>query len=319
MGGLIAGIAVSTLVSAISGYMGSKAQKEAYEKVANATAAERAEFKKAYDESFGPDSYNAQMQKLGSQAMQTYSDMVNDSAAWDKYVSGDKAYVAPEAFSFTQEDFTDDPSYKVRLQEGLDALSQNLVSAGYAGSGYAAKEMNNYAQDQASKEYSAAYGRAYDAYKDQRNFNFDTWKNEASQYYQNLTNRLSGLDSLSKSGAQASTAQANALNSLATNNANSIAQQTSAQAAADMAGTSQATSMLDALAKGVNMGVGLYASQAGSTAEPKARVNLGTTDEGLTASIIGNTQQDYSDMISRMYAGWSDSLTNPTNVNIVGS
>ena len=110
MGGLIAGIAVSTLVSAISGYMGAEAQKEAYDKIAQASAEERAEFQKAYDQAFGPNSYNAQMQSLGAQAGQQFYDKVNDNAAWDRYVSGEKAYTAPADFTFTEREFTDDPS-----------------------------------------------------------------------------------------------------------------------------------------------------------------------------------------------------------------
>lgn len=320
MVGLIAGIAVSSLVSAISGAMGAQAQKEAYEKLAQASAQERAEFQKAYDQAYGPNSYNAQMQRLGSQAGQQFYDMVNDGAAWDRYVSGDRAYVAPKDFTFTEKQFTDDPSYKVRLQQGIDSLDQSNVASGLNLSGAALRATNDYAQNEASKEFANAYDRAFKRYTDDRNFDFNAWQQEAKQYYANLQAQLNGLNSVSNQGVQAQNAQAQGLDALARNNAASIQQQATAQGAADMAGTQQVTSVLDALAKGINTGVGLYASQAGATPSsttPTASTPVNTTPvaQQTLEQGLNNGGQDFANLF---LAGWNPAIQTPNTGNLIG-
>lgn len=308
MGGLIAGIAVSSLVSAISGYMGAKAQKEAYETLANATAEEKAEFQKAYDESFGPGTYNAKMQELGQQAGQQYYDMVNDQDAWNRYLTGEKAYVAPQDFTFTEKDFTDDPSYKVRLAEGLAALDQSNVANGLNLSGAAQRATNDYAQEQASKEYSNAYNRSFQRYTDDRNFDFNAWKAEADRYYANLQAQLNGLGNVSSQGAMANLQQTAARTNLAGQNAAAIQQQTQAQAAADMAGTQQWNSVLDNIAKGINTGAGLYASQSGAT--PSATTPVKSNPNGT----ISISESDFADIINHGYAPQA-----PSTGNLIGA
>ena len=322
MGGLIAGIAISSLVSAISGYMGAQAQKEAYEKIAKASAEERAEFQKAYDQAYGPNSYNAQMQKLGSQAGQQFYDMVNDSAAWDRYVSGDRAYVAPSDFTFTEKQFTDDPSYRVRLQQGLDSLDQSNVANGLNLSGAALRATNDYAQGEASKEFANAYNRAFQRYTDDRNFDFNAWQQEAKQYYANLQAQLNGLNNVSNQGVQANQNQAQALDALARNNAASIQQQATAQGAAGMADTQGMTSILDSITKGINTGMGLYSSQAGAT--PSATTPAASTPTNTYAlsgnlNPAGSTQQG-QDFASLFLAGWNPAVNTsvPTTQNLVG-
>lgn len=324
MGGLIAGIAVSTLVSAISGYMGAQAQKDAYEKLAQASAEERAEFQKAYDQAFGPNSYNAQMQSLGAQAGQQFYDKVNDNTAWDRYVSGEKAYVAPADFSFTERDFTDDPSYKVRLQQGIDSLDQSNVANGLNLSGAALRATNDYAQNEASKEFSNAYNRAFQRYTDDRNFDFNAWQQEAKQYYANLQAQLNGLNTVSNQGVVANQNQAQALDALARNNASAIQQQYTAQGAADMANTQGQTAILDAIAKGINTGAGLYASQMGATPSSTTPVTSSPTN---TYTFEGNlnpygANQQGQDFTSLFLAGWNPALNTsssiPTTQNLLG-
>lgn len=314
MFGLIAGIAVSTLASAISGAMGANAQKEAYEKLSRASEQERAEFKKAYDQAYGPGSYNAQMQELGSQAGRQFYNALNDNAAWDKYVNGERAYVAPEDFSFTEKDFTDDPSYRVRLKEGLDALDQSNVASGLNLSGAAVKATNDYAQDQASKEYGAAYNRAFQRYTDDRNFDYNAWKAQADQYYNNLLQKLQGLGQVSNQGVQANSAQAQALQALANNNASSMQQQATAQGAANMAGTSATTSVLDAIAKGLTTGAGLYASQAGATPTAATPVSTSPTNTYTLSGALNSGGQDFTKLFLN---GWNPAI--PTTQNLVGA
>jgi len=314
MGGLIAGIAVSTIASAISGAMGANAQKEAYEKLARASEQERAEFKKAYDQAYGSGSYNAQMQRLGAQAGQQFYDALNDNAAWDRYINGERAYVAPEDFSFTEKDFTDDPSYRVRLKEGLESLDQSNVASGLNLSGAAVKATNDYAQDQASKEFGAAYNRAFQRYTDDRKFDYNAWKSQADQYYNNLLQKLQGLGQVSSQGVQANSAQAQALQALANNNASSIQQQSTAQGAANMAGTSATTSVLDAIAKGLTTGAGLYASQAGATPTAATPVSTSPANTYTLSGAVNSGGQDFAKLFLN---GWNPAI--PTTQNLVGA
>ena len=315
MFGLIAGIAASTLVSAISGAMGASAQQEAYDKLARASEQERREFQKAYEQSFGPGSYNAKMQQLGAQAGRQFYDQLNDSASWDRYISGDRAYVAPQDFTFTEKDFTDDPSYKVRLAEGLASLDQSNVAGGLNLSGAAVKATNDYAQDQASKEFGAAYNRAFHRYTDDRNFDYNAWKSQADQYYNNLLQKLSGLGQVSNQGVQAQGAQAQALDALANRNASAIQQQATAQGAAGMAGTSGVTSVLDSIAKGISMGTGLAASQSGAT--PSASAPVSNTTPLYSATLENGLNGGGQDFAKLFLNGWNPSV--PTTQNLVGA
>ena len=315
MFGLIAGIAASTLVSAISGAMGASAQQEAYDKLARASEQERREFQKAYEQSFGPGSYNAQMRQLGAQAGRQFYDQLNDSAAWDRYISGDRAYVAPQDFTFTERDFTDDPSYKVRLAEGLASLDQSNVASGLNLSGAAVKATNDYAQDQASKEYGAAYDRAFRKYTDDRNFDYNAWKSQADQYYNNLLQKLSGLGQVSNQGVQAQGAQAQALDALANRNASAIQQQATAQGASGMAGTSGVTSVLDSIAKGISMGTGLAASQSGAT--PSASTPVSNTTPIYSTTLENGLNGGGQDFAKLFLNGWNPSV--PTTQNLVGA
>lgn len=316
--GAIAGIAISALISGISGAMGAAAQQEAYEALARASEKERQEFQRAYDQAFGPDSYNAQMQQLGAKAGRQFYDMVNDSAAWDRYINGDRAYVAPQGFSYTASDFTDDPSYKVRLKEGLDALDQSNVTNGLNLSGAAIKATNDYAQDQASKEFASAYNREFQRYTDDRNFDFNAWKAQADQYYENLQKRLAGLDNVSSQGVNAQNAQAQALDALANRNAAATQQQATAQGAAGMAGTQQATSILDSIGKGINMGLGYYASQAGATPTSTTAASSSPTN---AYTLQGGLDKGGQDFASLFLNGWNPATNTsvPTTQNLVGA
>lgn len=320
MGAMIAGIAVATLISAISGYMGAEAQAEAYDTLARASEKEREEFQKAYDQSFGPGTYNDQMQKLGAKSGQQFYDMVNDNEAWNRYVNGEKAYVSPQDFSFTEKDFTDDPSYKVRLKEGLDALEQSNVAQGLNLSSGAMERVNDYAQGQASKEFGAAYERAFKRYTDDRNFDFNAWQQEAQRYYDNLKAQLAGLGTVSGQGVAANTAQANALSALAGNNAAAIQQQATANAAGGLADASKTTSVLDSIAKGINTAVGAYAAGEGATASsttPTASTPVNTTPvaQNTLEQGLNNGGKDFAELF---LSGWNPEIHTPNTGNLIG-
>ncbi|BFM71455.1 MULTISPECIES: DNA transfer protein p32 [Acinetobacter] len=84
--------------------------------------------------------------------------------------------------TFNGQDIYNDPSYKFRLNQGLDAVQSGAAAQGGLLSGATQKALNNYAQDFASQEYQNAYNR----------FNAD----QTNQY-----NRLSNLVGLGQSAA----------------------------------------------------------------------------------------------------------------------
>jgi hypothetical protein len=92
----------------------------------------------------------------------------NPSWGWMREGGGGGATLgapAGTAGSFMQSpmagrNIVDDPSYKFRLDEGIKALDRSASAKGTLLTGGAAKAMQRYAQDVASTEYSAAYGRA---------------------------------------------------------------------------------------------------------------------------------------------------------------
>ena len=53
----------------------------------------------------------------------------------------------------------DDPSYKWRMNQGMENLSRASAARGMLGSGNVLSELTNYAQGAASQEYSAQFNR----------------------------------------------------------------------------------------------------------------------------------------------------------------
>lgn len=81
------------------------------------------------------------------------------------------AYVPPADFvAPTEADMQQDPSYRVRFDEGLKAAQAALATQGLLRTGGTLKELTRYGQDQASKEYGNIYGR-----------NFNTWSANADK------------------------------------------------------------------------------------------------------------------------------------------
>lgn len=313
MGAMIAGVAISAIVSAISGYMGAEAQKEAYEIMAKASDRERAMLEQAYNEAYGPGSYNQKMQELGVKAGQQYYDRVNDTAAWDRYVEGEQAYKSPKEFSFTAEDLFSDPSYAFRKQQGIDALDQSNAAQGLNLSSKAMKDVESFASNLAAQEYQNTYARKFGEYRDNRDFDYGAWKDRATQYYQNLQAQLAGLANVSNQGVTASLAQAEGLKGLAKDKASADWAGSLANANAGIAETSGITSILDALSKGILNGTGAYAS--GQYSAPSA-----TTAPSSVPTNTTPTGQANTDFSSLFLQGYNPSLdtTNARTGNLIG-
>jgi hypothetical protein len=75
-------------------------------------------------------------------------------------------YQAPAAFTApTEADMTQDPSYRIRLKESLDAAQKSAAAKGTLMTGGTLKALAQYGGEQASKEYANIYGRNLNTYQ----------------------------------------------------------------------------------------------------------------------------------------------------------
>lgn len=111
------------------------------------------------------------------------------SGAFGSLLQGwNQPFVAPN--DVTQQN---DPGYKFRLQQGLDALDRSAAARGGVLTGSNEEALNNYAQDYASNEYNNVYNRALGQY--QQNYNIFQ-NNQANQF-----NRLAALAGIGQTAA----------------------------------------------------------------------------------------------------------------------
>lgn len=128
-----------------------------------------------------------------------------DFAPWRE--AGQRALVSIEqgiesgAFEVGNINLEDDPGYRVRMQEGIDALDASASARGRLLSGAQTRELTRYGQEQGSKEYANAYAREFN--QKGRDFNI--------------------LSSLSQGGQASAAGQAQASSQLASTGGNIMA------------------------------------------------------------------------------------------------
>jgi len=134
---------------------------------------------------------------------------------------------------FAMTDFTTDPGYQFRLDQGLRALNASAAARGGALSGANMKGAIDYGQNKASEEYTNAYNRAFSTFQTNRNNQLDPLYKlyaggqaaaagsaaQAQSLGQNLGNTYSNLGS---NVAQAEVAGGNAQASGYLNQANAV-------------------------------------------------------------------------------------------------
>lgn len=163
---------------------------------------------------------------------------------------------------FTMADFTADPGYQFRMDEGLKGVSSSAAARGGLLSGGTLKALTKYGQDVASNEYSNAYNR---------------FNNDRTQRF----NRLSGI---------AGTGQT------ATNVTGQLGQQAASDIAQNQLGIGNArASGYVGTANAVNQGIGgaqsaYYLSNLGKSNTPDyMNWNSGTGGSGSSGSWGGTT------------------------------
>ena len=95
---------------------------------------------------------------------------------------------------------TDDPSYKFRLQEGMDALQKSAAARGTLLTGGTLKDLTNYAQGAASQEYGAAFGRKA-TLADMGLRAAGGQVNSAGAYGNNATNQIGNIGNANSAGS----------------------------------------------------------------------------------------------------------------------
>lgn len=105
------------------------------------------------------------------------------------------------AFEVGNINLDDDPGYRVRMQEGIDAIDASASSRGRLLSGAQNKALTQFGQEQGSKEYANAYARESN----------------------NKARKFNMLSSLSQGGQSSAAGQAQASSQLATTGGNIMA------------------------------------------------------------------------------------------------
>jgi hypothetical protein len=187
----------------LSGYMGSKAAKDAAATQAKAqrdsAAVQKAMFDKQNEQQTGFRAAGqgalSEIGKLGSGTYQTYDEAGNPVGDL-KTGSG---YLTKQ---FTPEDFAAgiDPGYAFRLKMGQDQAMRQANLGGGAISGNALTGLQDYTQGQASQEY----GNAFNRFQTQRSNIYNTLASIAGL----------GQTSLGQTGAQSTQAGANIGNAI---------------------------------------------------------------------------------------------------------
>tara|TARA_R110002073_G_scaffold614_1_gene4875 strand:- start:11423 stop:12127 length:705 start_codon:yes stop_codon:yes gene_type:complete len=153
MSGIATAIGVSAAVGAYSSNQASKAQAKsakagmaAEERMAEKNLEFQREMADQQREDFAP------WRDVGQKAL---------DSIWDGVQSG--------AFEVGNINLEDDPGYRVRMQEGVEAIDASAAARGRLLSGAQQKALTQFGQEQGSKEYANAYAR--EANKKARQYN----------------------------------------------------------------------------------------------------------------------------------------------------
>lgn len=112
------------------------------------------------------------------------------------------AYQGPTQFS-GDVDVTQDPSYKFRLQQGIDALDNSAAKQGSLKSGKQQKALMELGQNMAAQEYAAAYKRGEDTLAGNFTRGFNVNQDTNAQTVANRAAYLNALGGLMNTGSGA--------------------------------------------------------------------------------------------------------------------
>lgn len=171
-------------------------------------------------------------------------------------------------FSFTPADLQNDPGYKFRLEQGLNAINAAGAAGGNRFSGATMKALNDYAGQSASQEYQQAYSRAENTFG-------QNYGRSEEQFRQNEATKLAALQQGVAAGQGAAGTESAALGQYGANTTNlqvgtskAVAdlqtQIASAKAAGDIAKANQLQGVLNGITGGVQQAQTLKALNPGT-------------------------------------------------------
>jgi hypothetical protein len=147
---------------------------------------------------------------------------------WSGVQSGefDPGKLTLDKFDPSQVDVTQDPGYKFRMEQGIEALDKSAASRGRLLSGAQQKGLTEYGQGMGSQEYANAYARYSDKYNKDVARQASEYASEADRKARQY-NILSGL---SAQGQSSAARQAAATGQLASTSSNILSNLGNAQA-----------------------------------------------------------------------------------------
>jgi hypothetical protein len=195
MSAIALAIGGSALLSLYSSSKAADAQVEGIEKGTQAQA-EMADKNLAFQQEMANQQREdfVPWRETGQQALQQIQQGINDGS-FD---------VDPSQYQVGSIDVTQDPGYKFRLNQGIEALDKSAASRGRLLSGAQQKGVNAYAQNVASQEYGNAYSREVNK--------------QATNYARDLeakNRKFNILSGLSQGGQSSAAGQAQATSNLA--------------------------------------------------------------------------------------------------------
>lgn len=140
---------------------------------------------------------------------------------WEGVQSGEFEVGAfsPEKFDPSKVNLEQDPGYKFRMSQGIDALDASAAARGRLLSGAQQKALNQYGQDVGSQEYGNAYAR----YSDKYNKDYARYADQYAQEANRKANKFNILSGLSQGGQASAAGQSQASSQLAQTGGNIMA------------------------------------------------------------------------------------------------
>lgn len=194
-----------------------KAVKASAAQQAATAKANRELYQKMYEQQFGPGSNEASTQTMGMGALTGLSGKVNGPSTYAGYGDyGDYGGQTPLNIDMSGFNVTDDPSYKFRLEQGLQSLEGSAAAQGGIHSGAHEKALQEYGSNLASTEYANAYGRKYAQETGNRTAEYQDYINQLNDFNTRARNEITDLGTLSNIGQNSLTRQGNALSNTTT-------------------------------------------------------------------------------------------------------
>lgn len=188
MSGVATAIVGGAVIGGISANESAKSQSKAAGKAADAQVQandKNIEFQKAVFDQQRAD--NAPWREIGAQSLQQLKQGIEQGTYKVGSLDQGQPFQFNQNFDFANVNLENDPGYKFRQQEGVNALDASASARGRLLSGAQQRAVSRYGQDLASQEFDKAAGR----YAQQYNVDYGQ---ATDQYNRSRQNALTGIE-----------------------------------------------------------------------------------------------------------------------------